>query len=47
MGRASPLCPGRSDINLFRYRERVIYLDPEIAHRALDLCVTEQELDGP
>ena len=46
-GRACPLCPGRSDINLFRYRECVVYFDPEIAHCALDLRVTEQELDGP
>ena len=35
------------DINLFRYRERVVYLDPKIAHRALDFRVTKQELDGP
>jgi hypothetical protein len=46
-GRACLLCPGRSDINLFRYRECVVYFDPEIAHCALDLRVTEQELDGP
>src|SRR5882762_7801251 len=46
-GRACPLCPGRSDINLFRYGECVVYLDPEIADSALDLRVAEQELDGP
>jgi hypothetical protein len=26
-GRACPLCPGTSDVNLFRYRERVIDLN--------------------
>jgi hypothetical protein len=31
---------------LFRYRERVIYLDAEISDGALDLRVAEQELNG-
>jgi hypothetical protein len=44
MGRACLLCPGDSDINLFGYRERVVHLDAETAHRALDLGVAEQEL---
>ena len=35
-GRAGPLCPGTSDINLFCYRERVVDLDTEIAYGALD-----------
>ena len=47
MGRACPLCPGISDINLFRYRQGVIDLDAEIPHRAFDLGMPEQELDGP
>jgi hypothetical protein len=42
MGRACPLCPGISDINLFRYREGVIDLDTEITDRALDLGVPER-----
>jgi hypothetical protein len=46
MGRACPLCPGDSDINLFGDRERVVNLDPEISDRAFDLGVAEQELDG-
>src|SRR6516225_8215144 len=46
-GRACPLCPGTSDINLFCYRERVVDLDTEIAYGALDFRVAEQELDGP
>jgi len=33
--------PGRSDINLFRYAECVVYLDPEITDSALDLRVAE------
>jgi len=32
---------------LFRYRERVVDLDAEIADRALDLRVAKQELYGP
>jgi hypothetical protein len=46
MGRACPLCPGDSDINLFGNRERVVNLDAEIAYRAFDLGVAEQELHG-
>ena len=41
------LCPGISDINLFRYRQGVIDLDAEIPDRAFDLGMSEQELDGP
>jgi len=32
---------------LFRYRQCIVDLDAEIADRALDLRMTEQELDGP
>src|SRR5262249_1489638 len=32
-GRACPLCPGTSDINLFCYRERIVDFDAEIADR--------------
>ena len=46
-GRACLLCPGISDINLFRYCEGIIDLDAEISHRAFDLGMSEQELDGP
>src|SRR5215510_4734789 len=46
-GRACPLCPSTSDVNLFRYCDRIVDLDAKIAHRTLDLSVTEQELDGP
>ena len=46
-GGQSPLCPGTSDLNLLRYRERVIDLNAQISDGALDLCVAEQELDGP
>jgi hypothetical protein len=42
MGRARPLCPGDSDIDLFGDRERVVNLDPEISDRAFDLGVAEQ-----
>src|ERR1035438_3109592 len=46
-GRACPLGPGISDINLFRYCQGVIDLDAEIPDRAFDLGMPEQELDGP
>jgi hypothetical protein len=46
-GRAGPLCPGISDINLFRYCQSVIDFDAEIADRAFDFGMSEQELDSP
>jgi hypothetical protein len=46
-GRLPHLCPGISDVNLFRYCQCVIDLDAEIADRAFDLGTSEQELDGP
>ena len=46
LGRADPLCPGSSDINLFGYGKSIIDLDTEIPDGALDFRVTEQELDG-
>jgi hypothetical protein len=47
LGRACPLCPGISDIDLFRYRQGLIDLDAEITDSALDLCMSEQKLDSP
>ena len=47
VGRACPLCPSISDINLFGYCQCFIDLDAEIADRAFDLGMPEQELDGP
>jgi hypothetical protein len=46
-GRARLLCPGISGINLLGDGESVVDLDAEVAHRALDLGVPQQELDGP
>jgi hypothetical protein len=46
-GRACPLCPGTSDINLFRYCQSIVYFDPEISDRAFDLDVAKQKLDRP
>jgi hypothetical protein len=43
MGRACPLCPDDSDINLFGNRERVVHFDAEIADCAFDLGVAEQD----
>jgi hypothetical protein len=46
-GRACPLCPGISDVNLFRYCQGIIYFDAEISDSAFDLGVAEQKLDSP
>src|SRR5579859_7547752 len=42
-----PLCPGISDINLFRYCQCVIDLNAQIPDRAFDLGMAGQKLDGP
>jgi hypothetical protein len=47
MGRVCPLCPGISDINLFRNCQGVIDLDAKISDCAFDLGMPEQELDRP
>jgi hypothetical protein len=46
MGRACPLCPGISDINLFCYCQSIVHFDSEISDRAFDLGVPKQKLDG-
>jgi len=46
MGRACPLCPGISDVNLFRYCHGIVYLNAKISDRAFDLGVPKQKLDG-
>ena len=46
-GRASPLCPGISDVNLFRGSQGVIYFDAEIPNRAFDFGRSKQKLDSP
>jgi hypothetical protein len=46
-GRACPLYPGISDINLFRYCESIVYFDAKISNRAFYLGVTKQKLDSP
>ena len=45
--RAEHVCPGISDIDLFRNCQGVIDLDAEIPDRAFDLGMPEQKLDGP
>ena len=47
MGRACPLCPGTSDINLFCYCQSITHFDAEISDRAFDLGVAKQKLDSP
>jgi hypothetical protein len=46
-GRAEHVCPGISDINLFRYCQGVIHFDARISDRAFDPGMTGQQLDGP
>ena len=47
-GGAKPvrLCPGSSDVNLFSYGEGIIDFDAEIPNGALDLRMSQQQLDG-
>jgi hypothetical protein len=47
-GRAKPvrLCPCSSDVNLFSYGEGIIDFNREIPDRALDLRMSQQQLDG-
>jgi hypothetical protein len=47
VGRACPLCPGISDINLFGYCPGVIYFDAQVSDRAFDLGMPKQNLNGP
>ena len=47
VGQSTPALPGISDVNLFRYQERIVDLDAEISHRAFDLCMSKQKLNGP
>jgi hypothetical protein len=46
-GRAFPLCPGSSDVDLLCDGKGIIDLDAEVPHRAFDLGVTKQDLHGP
>lgn len=36
-----------SEVGLLRENQGIVYLDPEVPDRALQLRVTEQELAGP
>jgi hypothetical protein len=45
-GRAGQLCPGSSDVDFLRNFDGVIYLDTEVANGALDLGVSEKQLNG-
>jgi hypothetical protein len=41
-GRAIPLCPGSSDVDLFGYGESVVDLNAEIPDGALDLGMSQR-----
>ena len=45
-GRAFLLCPVTSNVDLLRYGEGIVHINPEIPHSALYLGVTKQKLDG-
>ena len=45
-GRACPLCPDNSDVNLFSNGKSIIHLDAEISDSAFDFGVTKKELYG-
>lgn len=46
-GRALPLCPGHLYVDLLSYCDGIIHLDAKVSHGALDLGVTEQQLNSP
>lgn len=39
--------PKGSNLGVFGKGKRVLHVDPEIAHRILDLAVAEKDLDSP
>ena len=45
-GRACPLCPVSSDVDLFCYRERIVDFNSQVPDRALDLGVPQKQLHG-
>jgi hypothetical protein len=47
MGENALLCPGVSDVHLFRDRQSIINLDAQIPDGAFYLCMPEQELYSP
>jgi hypothetical protein len=47
LGRACPLCPDISDVDLFRYREGIVDLNAEVSDGAFDFGVAKQKLHGP
>lgn len=46
-GRALPLCPLFSDVDLFGNSQGVVHLDAQVPDGAFDLSVSEQKLNGP
>jgi hypothetical protein len=41
VGRAVPLCPGSSDVDLLRYGKGIINLDAQVSDGAFDLGVAK------
>ena len=39
--------PLGSDLGIFGKGKRILHVDPEIAHRVLDLAMAEKDLDSP
>jgi hypothetical protein len=46
MGRACPLCPGDSDLDLLRDREGIIDRDAQVSDGAFNLGMAKQKLHG-
>jgi hypothetical protein len=46
-GRACPLCPGNSDIDLFRDSQGIVDFNAEVSDGAFDFGVAQQKLDRP
>ncbi len=47
VGQSMSALPRTSDVDLFRYSDCIVNLDPEVPDGALDSGVAEQELNGP
>lgn len=45
-GRACPLCPVSSDVDLFCYRERIVDFNSQVPDGALDFGVPQKQLHG-
>ena len=46
-GRACPLCPGNSDIDLLSYRQCIVYLEPTEGLASMRCCAQVVQMNDP